>query len=133
MCECCIAFIDILGFKDMVNNNIEKVILALRYIKMFRDSFYKIPSHMGNPERTEVMSEPDEEVDEQENLPKATMFSDSIVISKEVDEYFSFSDFVQFIAQLQFELLREGVLLKGGPPLGSIIHYFKGISHFVLY
>ena len=39
MCECCIAFIDILGFKAMVNKNIEKVILALRYIKMFRDSF----------------------------------------------------------------------------------------------
>lgn len=122
MCECCIAFIDILGFKDMVNNNIEKVILALRYIKMFRDSFYKIPSRMGNPERTEVMSEPDEEVDEQENLPKATMFSDSIVISKEVDEYFSFSDFVQFIAQLQFELLREGVLLRGGIDIGLVYH-----------
>lgn len=122
MCECCIAFIDILGFKDMVNNNIEKVILALRYIKMFRDSFYKIPSRTGNPERTEVMSEPDEEVDEQENLPKATMFSDSIVISKEVDEYFSFSDFVQFIAQLQFELLREGVLLRGGIDIGLVYH-----------
>ena len=53
------------------------------------------------------MSEPDEEVDKQEKLPKATIFSDSIMISKEVDEYFSFSDFVQFIAQSQFELLRE--------------------------
>ena len=74
---------------------------------MFRDSLYKIPLRMGNPERTEVMSEPDEEVDKQEKLPKATIFSDSIMISKEVDEYFSFSDFVQFIAQSQFELLRE--------------------------
>ncbi len=73
MCECCIAFIDILGFKSMVKNNIEKVILALRYIKMFRDSFYKIPSRMGNPERTEVMSEPDEEVDELELLRRENL------------------------------------------------------------
>lgn len=122
MCECCIAFIDILGFKAMVNKNIEKVILALRYIKMFRDSFYRIPSRMGNPKHTEVVSEPDEEMDEYDNLPKATMFSDSIVISKEIDEYFSFSDFVQFIAQLQFELLREGILLRGGIDIGSVYH-----------
>lgn len=122
MCECCIAFIDILGFKAMVNKNIEKVILALRYIKMFRDSFYKIPSCMGNPKQTEVVSEPDEELDEYNNLPKATMFSDSIVISKEIDEYFSFSDFVQFIAQLQFELLKEGILLRGGIDVGLVYH-----------
>ena len=122
MCECCIAFIDILGFKAMVNENIEMVILALRYIKMFRDSFYKIPSHMGNPKQTEVVSEPDEELDEYESLPKATMFSDSIVISKEIDEYFSFSDFVQFIAQLQFELLKEGILLRGGIDIGPVYH-----------
>ena len=122
MHECCIAFIDILGFKAMVNKNIEKVILALRYIKMFRDSFYKIPSRMGNPKQTEVVSEPDEEIDEYENLPKATMFSDSIVISKEIDEYFSFSDFIQFIAQLQFELLREGILLRGGIDIGLVYH-----------
>lgn len=122
ICECCIAFIDILGFKNMVQNNLEMVILALRYIKMFRDSFYKIPSQMGNPEMTQVVSEPDEDIDEQENLPKATMFSDSIVISKEIDEYFSFSDFIQFIAQLQFELLREGILLRGGVDIGPVYH-----------
>lgn len=122
MCECCIAFIDILGFKAMVNKNIEKVILALRYIKMFRDSFYRIPSRMGNPKQTEVVSEPYEEMEEYDNLPKATMFSDSIVISKEIDEYFSFSDFVQFIAQLQFELLREGILLRGGIDIGLVYH-----------
>ncbi|MCI9082150.1 MAG: hypothetical protein HFI70_07570 [Lachnospiraceae bacterium] len=122
MCECCIAFIDILGFKAMANKNIEKVILALRYIKMFRDSFYRIPSRMGNPKYTEVVSEPDEEMDEYDNLPKATMFSDSIVISKEIDEYFSFSNFIQFIAQLQFELLREGILLRGGIDIGPVYH-----------
>ena len=122
MCECCIAFIDILGFKDMVENNIDYVILALRYIKMFRDSFYRLPSHMGNPDWTEVASEPDEDTYGYENLPKATMFSDSIVISKEIDEYFSFSDFINFIAQLQFELLREGILLRGGIDIGKVYH-----------
>ncbi len=122
MCECCIAFIDILGFKAMVNKNIEKVILALRYIKMFRDSFYRVPSRTGNPKQTEVVSEPYEAMEEYDNLPKATMFSDSIVISKEIDEYFSFSDFVQFIAQLQFELLREGILLRGGIDIGLVYH-----------
>ena len=93
----------------MVNNNIEKVVFALRYIKMFRDSFCRVPRR-GNSKQTEV------------DLPKATMFSDSIVISKEVDEYFSFSDFIESIAQLQFNLLKEGILLRGGVDIGPIYH-----------
>lgn len=32
MKECCVAFIDILGFKDMVSKDIDCVVLALRYI-----------------------------------------------------------------------------------------------------
>lgn len=122
MSECCIAFIDILGFKTMVKNNIDNVILALRYIKMFRDSFYRFPSPARNDSLVEVNSEPDKEWYEGRDLPKATMFSDSIVISKEIDEYFSFSDFVEFIAQIQFELLREGLLLRGGIDIGQVYH-----------
>lgn len=120
--KCCIAFIDILGFKEMVKNDIDKVILALRYIKLFIDSFYRIPSKRGTPDDIKVLGEPYEESEDISNLPKATMFSDSIVISKEIDNYFSFSDFIEFIAQMQFELLREGILIRGGIDVGNMHH-----------
>ena len=44
MKECCVAFIDILGFKNMVSRDIDSVVLALRYIEMFCESFFKFPS-----------------------------------------------------------------------------------------
>lgn len=122
MRECCIAFIDILGFKEMVEKDMDKVILALRYIKMFRDSFFRMPAHLGIPEEIDILGEPYEELMDRIDLPKATMFSDSIVISKEIDEYFSFSDFVYFIAHIQYELLREGILIRGGIDIGQVYH-----------
>lgn len=125
--ESCIAFIDILGFKDMVSSNIDKVILALRYLKLFRDSFFRLPlgsRGSGNIYQTDEDNDIEIDVDSEEyqNRPLATMFSDSIVISQEITKTFSFADFISAIAQIQFELLKEGILLRGGIDIGTVYH-----------
>lgn len=119
--ESYVAFIDVLGFKNMVTRNIDDVILALRYIKLFRDSFYSLPSRAGTPADHLLNLSMSEEEYEAE-LPKATMFSDSIVISQDINNLSSFSDFIEFIALMQFELLREGILIRGGIDIGELYH-----------
>lgn len=125
--ESCIAFIDILGFKDMVSANVDKVVLALRYLKLFRDSFFRMPSPQVDIESSYSFSvtegvEIDEDVDDYMDRPIATMFSDSIVISQEINDAFSFANFISLLAQMQFELLREGILIRGGIDIGEVYH-----------
>lgn len=105
----CVAFIDILGFSEMVDKNIDKVVLALRYIKLFRDSYCRLPSTKYVGELTDI-------------YPEATMFSDSIVLSHEIDEDFDFYSFVLYIAELQMELLKNGILIRGGIEIGNLYH-----------
>ncbi len=105
----CVAFIDILGFKEMVKKDIDKVILALRYIKLFRESYCRLPSkgYVGEL---------------QNFLPEATMFSDSIVLSHTIDFDFDFYAFVTALAELQITLLREGITVRGGVEIGNLYH-----------
>ena len=79
----CVAFIDILGFSEMVKKDIDKVVLALRYVKLFRDSYCRLPSldYKGEGRIEDI-------------LPEATMFSDSIVLSHVINEDFDFYSFV---------------------------------------
>ena len=79
----CVAFIDILGFSEMVKKDIDKVVLALRYVKLFRDSYCRLPSldYIGEGRIEDI-------------LPEATMFSDSIVLSHVINEDFDFYFFV---------------------------------------
>lgn len=105
----CVAFIDILGFSEMVYKDIEKVVLALRYVKSFRDTYCRLPST--------------EDIDsDSHTLPKATMFSDSIVLSHPIDPYFDFYSFTYYIALLQMELLKKGILIRGGVEIGKLYH-----------
>lgn len=102
-----VAFLDILGFKNMIFDDINKVFLALNRIKEFSSSYCSVTNSMA-----------DMSVDV---LPKATMFSDSVVISMpESDCYLE--QFVEIISRLQYELLKEGILLRGGIELGYIYH-----------
>lgn len=105
----CVAFIDILGFSNMVDKNIDKVILALRYVKLFRDSYCRLPSTNYVGEFTDI-------------FPEATMFSDSIVLSHTIDEDFDFYSFVLYIAELQMELLKNGIIVRGGIEIGNLYH-----------
>lgn len=138
MSECCVAFIDILGFKNMISNDIDSVILALRYIKMFCDSFFKFPTRetgsktypiFNAPEYNNDYSSIDEDIDDEYemNKPVVTMFSDSIVISKTIDDFFDLSEFVEFISKIQYQLLLEGILIRGGISIGELYHSDKYI------
>ncbi len=135
MKECCVAFIDILGFKNMVSTDIDSVVLALRYIEMFCKSFFKFPSRETGkstyplkyrPEYNYDYSYNQEESSEEEmNKPTVTMFSDSIVISQPFDSFFDISEFVEFISKIQYTLLTEGILIRGGISTGTLYHSDK--------
>ena len=107
----CVAFIDILGFSKMVTKDIDKVVLALRYVRLFRDSYCRLPSvdYIGEGGIEDI-------------LPEATMFSDSIVLSHVINEDFDFYSFVLFIAELQMALLKEGITIRGGVEIGNLYH-----------
>ncbi len=105
----CVAFIDILGFSEMVDKSIDKVILALRYVKLFRDSYCRLPATGYVGEFMDI-------------FPEATMFSDSIVLSHAIDADFDFYSFVLYIAELQMELLKKGIIVRGGIEIGKLYH-----------
>ncbi|HJD47914.1 MAG TPA: hypothetical protein H9909_13830 [Candidatus Mediterraneibacter norfolkensis] len=105
-----IAFLDILGFKNMVIDDIEKVILTLRQVRGFCVSSYGYAKNERGT-RNEI---------EQDN-PAVTMFSDSIVISAPVWRWY-LHEFVDLISNLQFFLLVNGVLIRGGIDIGEVFH-----------
>lgn len=102
-----VAFLDILGFKNMIFDDMNKVYLALNKVKEFSSSYCNVTNSM-----TDISIDV---------LPKATMFSDSVVISiPESDCYLE--QFVKIVSKLQYELLKDGILLRGGIELGYIFH-----------
>ena len=91
----------------MISENIDKVIFLLRYLRTFKEGYFRSPSNY------EVW---------QDGLPKATMFSDSIILSCELDNWDDFTIFAESLAELQSGLLEHGILLRGGVELGDLYH-----------
>ncbi len=129
--DCCVAFIDILGFKEMVSSDIDRVIVALRYIEAFCDSFYSfpardtdriVPTSYTSGYDSAYSANYEDDIEYEMNKPTATMFSDSIVISQPMNEYFDISEFIEFISKMQYQLLLEGVLIRGGVSVGNLYH-----------
>lgn len=113
---CYVAFIDILGFKSMAENDFDKVILALRKFKMFSVEYF----NNVNGVRFIDDDKKDWENDEIEFFcPKVTMFSDSIVISARVGST-SLDVFIDSLKNLQLDLLMNGITIRGGVELGHI-------------
>lgn len=108
--DCCVAYLDILGFKDMIANDSHLPVFALRFIKRFIDLVYR--STNQNHENIDTVDE---------NLPQATMFSDSIIISQPITEL-DYPLFIDLIAQLQFGLFSKGILIRGGISCGKLYH-----------
>ncbi len=110
---CYVAFIDILGFKEMAEKDMDKVILALRMIKAFSIERYRnVNGH--------IYTSPNDRYEyEKEYEPKVTTFSDSIVIS-EREDCCTLAEFINNLAYLQFELLLKGITVRGGVDLGYI-------------
>ena len=105
-----IAFLDILGFKNMVMNNMGKVLLTLRQIRGFCKEFYGY----GNVGRGT-------DKDPMDGIPLVTMFSDSVMITAPTCMWF-LHEFVELISHFQYFLLTQGVLLRGGIDVGTVFH-----------
>ncbi len=108
--ESYVAFIDILGFKSMIDNDIEKVIIALDFIEKYCQDYYKFSHTVDGDDFAEFV---------------VTMFSDSIVISidKDIDtSLLTLNLFIEFISSLQYELLMRGILIRGSITIGELYH-----------
>lgn len=112
--DCCVAYLDILGFKSMIDSDSHLPVFALRFIKKFIDVFYNSTS--GKHGDVESIDEYDDQ-----GLPKATMFSDSIVISQPIKEL-DYPTFIDLVAQLQYGLFSKGILVRGGISYGKLYH-----------
>lgn len=105
-----VAFLDILGFKNMVMNNSEKVLLTLRQIRGFCNQFYGYDRKNRGTDK-----------DPMKGIPLVTMFSDSVMITAPTCLWF-LHEFVDLISHLQYFLLTQGVLLRGGIDVGKVFH-----------
>lgn len=113
---CYVAFIDILGFKDMAENDFDRIILALRKFKTFSVEYF------NNVNGVQFIDDDKKDWEKDEIdffCPKVTMFSDSIVISVNVGSI-SLGNFIDSLKNLQLDLLINGVTIRGGVELGYI-------------
>lgn len=106
-----VAFIDILEFKDIIkkckNESQKKLLFSImEYIKDIKDHNYK-----GTLRQDEIGKE-------------ITVFSDSIVISYDLNENLQGQVFciLMDIIQLQLDLAGQGIILRGAVTMGEIYH-----------
>ena len=115
------AFIDILGFAQLLNktkirNSQDEVIDNTEFISHLYRVFGRIRDLMGVDESLEGVAE----------SRRVTQFSDSIVISfKLSDEPIEFKYMLGELLHLTTELLKSGILIRGGISYGSLIHTDK--------
>jgi hypothetical protein len=100
-----VAFLDILGFSNMVKFDFESSSQYKTYLnKLFQIYNYTSKLHDSNLDLN-VMQ-----------------FSDSIVLSVPFSKEF-FSSFISVIAKYQYDLFCEGILCRGGIAYGK--HFFQ--------
>jgi hypothetical protein len=125
--ECIVAFIDILGFKELVNQSINNEEI---YKKIYEtlSKFKKLENHCSwQKDIIEV-----EEDAQKKNLKefelkdkiKCTCFSDSILITVEVNNNINeiFSTLIANLSRIGSELLCEGIIIRGGIDISKIYH-----------
>jgi hypothetical protein len=96
-----VAFLDLLGFKNMVIKDLEAPTGAEKYM----DKLYTIH------QKTIELSKSTLDIE-------LVQFSDSIVLATKYDKA-SFSDFLNIIGNYQRTLLSEGILVRGGIAYGK--------------
>jgi len=126
-----IAFIDILGFKEIVKqseNDISKVELI-----------YSVLDYLKNWEVSEKWDLKLVEIEEDaqkrgidkfdiRSKTNVTVFSDSIVVSVRVEDNTNemTSTLITILAYIGAVLLEKGILFRGGLTVGNLIHYENG-------
>jgi hypothetical protein len=126
-----VAFIDILGFKEMVReseNNPSKIELLNFVLNYLKD--------LEVPEKWDLKLVEIEEDAQKRGIDKfdirektnCTSFSDSIVVSVKVDSNINemASTLIVNLAKMGAILFERGVLFRGGLTLGNIIHNQNG-------
>ncbi len=106
-----VVFIDVLGFKDLVDNseslnvitkvdNLAKIVHAVKTLSKEKSYSEKIKNDIGK---------------------KVSFFSDSLVISYPINEA-SISFLLMDLLHLSWRLINENVLLRGGITVGNLHH-----------
>lgn len=125
-----VAFIDILGFKQMVidsekNGNegkIQSIDKALEFFKKFKGKTFKYSELIDVEEDAQKKGVENFRINE---LLEINYFSDSIIISVKVEKERIneiFSTFIVYIAALGNLLIKNGILIRGGIDIGNLIH-----------
>ena len=109
MNQCFVAFIDLLGFSEMINTDCNDPLQEFSTLKNL----------------IEVMESVSREVENQGNIG-FIQSSDSIVLSAPFDRT-KFGEFIVLCRNLQVLLFRKGILCRGGLAVGR--HYHK--SNFI--
>lgn len=127
-----IAFIDILGFKEIIKESeqdtskIELVYSILEYLKALETSDKWTLQLLEIEEDAQKRGVGNFDV---RNRINTTAFSDSIVISVKIDENVNemVSTLIVNLAYVGAMLLEKGILIRGGITIGNIIHKENGI------
>lgn len=99
-----VAFLDIMGFKDLV-------------LKTPHNEVYKLMKKINHSRK---FIEGVKWSDAEENLVKSTTYSDSIIIYSKDDSYEAFDILVTTVAGLSNYLLRDGIPFKGAVAFGMM-------------
>ncbi|TQQ84249.1 hypothetical protein EXD82_07910 [Peptacetobacter hominis] len=101
-----VAFIDILGFKNLVSNptNQNKIFSLMQYLKSEKNRNYKTEYSLSDLGR------------------EITIFSDSIVISYDLSFKGQIFYILLDIIHFQLDIANMGILLRGGVSIGSLYH-----------
>jgi hypothetical protein len=130
-----VAFIDILGFKNLVEAS-ETDSITLDTIHNFLEYFFAWQTGQPNTwDHTFIHHD----LDVQKNSAAykvqdlhCTCFSDSLVVSMPYDPSRvcqQFSTFVSNLAHIGSKFIQAGVLLRGGIAEGNLVHDLKGIIY----
>ncbi|BFG69813.1 hypothetical protein KACHI17_06940 [Sediminibacterium sp. KACHI17] len=126
-----IAFIDILGFKDIVkqsetdSSKIELIYLVLEYLKDWEKTEKWDLKFLEIEEDAQKKGVSNFDLRGKTNI---TSFSDSIVVSVSVDSNINemASTLIVNLAYIGTVLLEKGILFRGGLTIGNIIHIDNG-------
>lgn len=122
-----VAFIDILGFKELVNESekepkrVEELLKILNDLKKLENTDKWNLKFIEIEESAQYKGVDSFDISKRTNV---TSFSDSIVISVKVEDQVNeyFSSLVANLSYYGAQLLEQGILLRGSITLGDLIH-----------
>ena len=112
LAERIVAFVDILGFKNMVDNSLKSQQSAENLHKAL-ERIYELKKHNERLNDIESLHEFGVEI---------STFSDSIIISYPIDFEGGLFFIIMELIHLQIDLVFYGILIRGGLSIGLLYH-----------